>query len=120
MKSFSTGLGAHATSLRKIIIGKYRFDPEAPPTALRAQAERLALYVWETSALLGEAERYFAPLTMRYMVDGKIAFVPNMSSGTVTTIGLTSMTMSQALSINVTPDPVKKHQKGVHRIALVP
>ncbi|KAK4691226.1 hypothetical protein P7C71_g5725, partial [Lecanoromycetidae sp. Uapishka_2] len=122
IQAFPMGLGATSvlvTPLCTIMVGHYKFDPEAPATAPRSQAGRLSLYSADTHALLGEAPVELGPLTLRSTADGETAFVANIFSGTVTIIDLTSMTVIRTLDIDITPDPTKKFHQGAHGMALI-
>lgn len=120
--TISTDLGAtsvHITSLRTIMVGQYRFDPEVSASAPRAQAGRLTLYSADIHALFGDVAVESIPLTLRSTADGKIAFVANIFSGTVTIVDLTSMTVIRTLNIDLTPNPSKKFHQGAHGMALI-
>lgn len=116
IKTIPLELGAtsvHITTLRTIMVGQYRFNPEAPPTG------RLSLYEADTHALIGDATIGSASLTLRSSEDGKIGFVANIFDGTVTVVDLASMTVVRTLDVDVTPDPGKKIHQGAHGMALI-
>ena len=67
-----------------ILVGKHCWETEAPATAPRLLAGRLALCETSTYKLLGQVRLEAASLTVRPSVDGKGTFVADLFGGTVT------------------------------------
>ena len=79
----------------------------------------MALYSGDPHALLGEVVLDGMPLTIRSSEDGKMGFVANISTGTVTVVDLVAREVVGTLEVDGQRDPEKKFHMGAHGMAVV-
>ena len=101
------------------MVGNYRFSPNTTAEAPKPEKGRLALYDADKYELLGEVSIDLMPLTMRSSDDGRVGFVANIFSGTVTVVDLITMTVIRTLDIDLERNPAKKFHQGAHGMALI-
>jgi len=118
--SQDTGLQSiYVTPNERIMVGKYYFDTSISG-APKLQRGKLAVYDAEMNAFLGKSEVEMLPLTIRSSFDGKIGFVANIGSGTVTLVDMESMTVLKTLKVDDKPNPTTKALQGAHGMVFFP
>lgn len=106
----------YVTTTGAIMIAQYRFDENATnPTPI---CGRMSVYDPFAKTLLGHVDVGHMPLTMCASADGKIGFVANAKSGTVTVIDLEYVKVLKTIDVDVVESAANKFQTTAHGLAL--
>ncbi|KEF57256.1 uncharacterized protein A1O9_05173 [Exophiala aquamarina CBS 119918] len=112
----------HVTGNGRLMVGEYRFNTDAPTGDLgKAVLEgQLTVYDGRTHQLCGRAPIGKMPLTMHSSPDGKLGFVANIFSGSVTVVDLVNFTVLRTLIVDTKVKEISKMCQGAHGMVYFP
>jgi DNA-binding beta-propeller fold protein YncE len=125
VRTISLEFGAqsvHVTGDGRLMVGEYRFDTNATSGNLEqtVQEGQLAVYDSRTYELCGRTLIGKMPLTMRSSPDGKLGFVANIFSGSVTVVDLVNFAILNTIIVDPKVKEISKMCQGAHGLSVLP